>query len=140
MNFLKKIVETPVLRTRIQSDEVKIPEIALGYFLAPFLAMMANSIFGAYLTRYYADVLGWTQFASGAFAALLPIVSVIFVIIGNFMIGKGIDSTRTTAGKARPYMLGSFPILAAAILLMFSSPNNGSILQMVWIAISYNLY
>ena len=52
MDFLKKTVETPALKTRIRSSEVKIQEIALGYFLAPFCAMLANSIFGAYLTRY----------------------------------------------------------------------------------------
>ena len=140
MDFLKNIVEKPAFKTRIGSDEVRIPEMALGYFLAPFCAMMANSIFGAYLTRYYADVLGWTKFASGAFAALLPIVSVVFVVMGNLMIGKWIDNTRTTAGKARPYLFAAIPLLAVAILLMFSSPNNGSPLQMIWIAVSYNLY
>ena len=114
--------------------------MAIGYFLAPFCAMMANSIFGAYLTRYYADVLGWTKFASGAFAALLPIVSVVFVVMGNLMVGKWIDNTRTSAGKARPYLFAAMPLLAVAILLMFSSPNNGSPVQMIWIALSYNLY
>ena len=92
MDFLKKAVEQPVLKTRINNDEVKIQEIALGYFLAPFCAMLANSIFGAYLTRYYADVLGWTKFGAGAFAALLPIVSVVFVVLGNLMVGKWIDN------------------------------------------------
>lgn len=140
MDLLKKTVEQPVLRTRIKSDEVKIPEIALGYFLAPFCAMLANMVFGAYLTRYYADVLGWTKFGAGAFAALLPIVSVIFVVLGNLSVGKWIDNTRTTAGKARPYLFAAIPLLTLAIIMMFTSPNNGSILQMIWIAVSYNLY
>ena len=74
MDFLKKIVEQPAFHTKISSDEIRLPEIALGYFLAPFCAMLTNAIFGAYLTRYYADVLGWTKHAFGAFAALLPIV------------------------------------------------------------------
>ena len=140
MGFLKKIVEKPAFHTKISSDEVRFPEIALGYFLAPFCAMLANSIFGAYLTRYYADVLGWTKHISGAFAALLPIISVIFVVFGNLTIGKWIDNTRTKAGKARPYMIASIPLLIVAILLLFSSPNNGSALEMIWIALSYNLY
>ena len=140
MDLLKKTVEQPILKTRIKSDEVKIPEIALGYFLAPFCAMLANSIFGAYLTRYYADVLGWTRFGSGAFAALLPIVSVIFVVLGNLSVGKWIDNTRTTAGKARPFLFAAIPLLTLAIIMMFTSPNNGSIVQMIWIAVSYNLY
>ena len=83
-NFAKKLAEKPVFKTRIKSDQVKLPEIAIGYFLAPFCAMFANAIFGAYLNRYYVDVLGWTKF--GAFATLLPIVSVIFVVLGNLMI------------------------------------------------------
>ena len=140
MGFLKKIVEKPAFHTKISSDEVRFPEIALGYFLAPFCAMLANSIFGAYLTRYYADVLGWTKHAFGAFAALLPIVSVIFVVFGNLTIGRWIDNTKTKAGKARPYMLASIPLLIVAILLIFSSPNNGTVLEMIWIALSYNLY
>ena len=140
MGFLKKIVEKPAFHTKISSDEVRFPEIALGYFLAPFCAMLANSIFGAYLTRYYADVLGWTKHAFGAFAALLPIVSVIFVVFGNLTIGRWIDNTKTKAGKARPYMLASIPLLVAAILLIFSSPNNGTVMEMLWIALSYNLY
>ena len=70
-NFAKKLAEKPVFKTRIKSDQVKLPEIAIGYFLAPFCAMFANAIFGAYLNRYYVDVLGWTKF--GAFATLLPI-------------------------------------------------------------------
>ena len=140
MDFLKKTVEQPALETKIKSDEVKIQEIALGYFLAPFCAMLANSIFGAYLTRYYADVLGWTKFGAGAFAALLPIVSVIFVVLGNLSVGKWIDNTRTTAGKARPYLFAAIPLLTLAIITMFTSPNNGSLLQMIWIAVSYNMY
>ena len=63
MDFLKKIVEQPAFHTKISSDEIRLPEIALGYFLAPFCAMLTNAIFGAYLTRYYADVLGWTKHA-----------------------------------------------------------------------------
>ena len=123
MGFLKTTVEQPALQTKIKSDEVKIQEIVLGYFLAPFCAMLANSIFGAYLTRYYADVLGWTKFGAGAFAALLPIVSVVFVVLGNLIVGKWIDNTRTKAGKARPYLFASIPLMVVAIILMFTSPN-----------------
>ena len=134
-----KLFENPALKSRITSSNVKIQEMAIGYFLAPMCAMLANSIFGAYLSRYYSDVLGWTKF--GAFAALLPIVSVAFVVAGNLMIGRWIDNTSTPAGKARPYLLLSIPLLAAAILLMFMVPTEGSnIVQMIFIAITYNFY
>ena len=102
-------------------------------------AMFANAIFGAYLNRYYVDVLGWTKF--GAFATLLPIVSVIFVVLGNLMIGQWIDNTRSTQGKARPYMIIAAPMLIIAIILMFMTPAKGNnAVQMIWIAVSYNLY
>ncbi|MFR3945939.1 MAG: hypothetical protein ACLTZM_01540 [Ruminococcus sp.] len=35
-NFARKLAEKPVFKTRIKSDRVKLPEIAIGYFLAPF--------------------------------------------------------------------------------------------------------
>ena len=138
-NFARKLAEKPVFKTRIKSDQVKLSEIAIGYFLAPFCAMFANAIFGAYLNRYYVDVLGWTKF--GAFATLLPIVSVIFVVLGNLMIGQWIDNTRSTQGKARPYMIIAAPMLIIAIILMFMTPAKGNnAVQMIWIAVSYNLY
>ena len=134
-----KLFDNPALKTRITSSNVKIQEMALGYFLAPMCAMLANSIFGAYLSRYYSDVLGWTKF--GAFAALLPIVSVVLVVAGNLMIGRWIDNTATPAGKARPYLLLSIPLLAIAIILMFMTPSSGSnIVQMLFIAVTYNFY
>ena len=115
------IVEKPIFRTKIKSADVKIPEMIIGYFLAPFCAMLANSIFGAYLNRYYVDVLGWTKF--GAFATLLPVVSVIFVILGNLMIGRWIDNTRTSQGKARPYLLLAVPMVVVAVILLFMTPK-----------------
>lgn len=134
-----KIFENPALKTRIKSSSVKIQEMAFGYLLAPFCAMISNAIFGSYLNRYYVDVLGWTKF--GAFATLLPMLSSILVILGNIMVGQWIDNTRTPAGKARPYLLISIPLIAVAILLMFMTPRSGANgIQMIWIAVTYNLY
>ena len=136
---ITKIAEKSAFHTRITSSNVKIKEMFFGYLGAPFLAMISNAIFAAYLNRYYVDVLGWTKF--GVFSALLPMVSVIFVIAGNLVVGSLIDRTRTTAGKARPYLLLSIPLLAAAILLLFLTPVKGSgLAQVLWIAVSYNLY
>ena len=134
-----KFFENPALKTRIKSSSVKIQEMAFGYLLAPFCAMISNAIFGSYLNRYYVDVLGWTKF--GAFATLLPMLSSILVILGNIMVGQWIDNTRTPAGKARPYLLISIPLIAVAILLMFMTPRSGANgIQMIWIAVTYNLY
>lgn len=139
---MDQIFKAPFLRTKITSANVKRKEIAIGYFLGPFFALISNAVFGAYLNRYYSDVLGWTDTARfGVFSALLPMVSVIFVIIGNLFVGRLIDNTRTAQGKARPYLLLSAPLVTIAIALLFLTPQQTSpAVQMGWIAISYNLY
>ena len=138
----KDFFDTPLVRTKITSADVKIREMLIGYFLAPFCALISNAIFGSYLNRYYSDVIGWTDTAKfGGFSAILPIISVIFVVIGNLLIGRLIDNTRTSQGKARPYLLLSAPLVAAAVILLFMTPVNSSpTAQMIWIAVSYNLY
>lgn len=49
---------SPVLKTRITSANVKPPEMLLGYFVGPFMAFISNAIFASYLNRYYSDILG----------------------------------------------------------------------------------
>jgi len=136
---MEKLFNNPIMRSKASPSEVKIPEMALGYLLGPLCAMLANSIFGAYLNRYYVDVLGWTKF--GAFATLLPIVSVALVIAGNLYVGQLIDKTRTPAGKARPYLVLAAPFSVLAVILMLSTPTGAAdAIQMVWIAVTYNLF
>lgn len=137
-----KFFENPLVRTKITSANVKPKEMLLGYFIGPFCAFISNAIFGAYLNRYYSDVLGWTNTSKfGIFSTLLPMISVIFVILGNLLVGRLIDNTRTSQGKARPYMLISAPLVTIAIMLLFLTPQNGNpTVQMIWIALSYNLY
>ncbi|WEV42023.1 MFS transporter [Bifidobacterium sp. ESL0682] len=141
-NRFERFFEHESIRTRITSSTVKPPEMLLGYLVGPFCAIISNAIFASYLNRYYSDVLGWTNTAKfGGFSAALPIVSVIAVVIGNLVIGHFIDNTRTRQGKARPFMLLSTPFLVVAIVLLFLDPRNTSpLVQMTWIAISYNLY
>ena len=131
-----------VLKTKIVSANVKPGEMILGYFIGPFLALISNAIFGSYLNRYYSDVIGWTDTSVyGVFSAVLPMISVVFVILGNLLAGRLIDKTRTVQGKARPYMFISAPIITIAISLLFLTPMDKSIqIRMVWIAVSYNLY
>ena len=143
---MEKFFENPALKTRIRSNSVKLPEMFIGYLLAPLCAMMANSIFSAYLTRYYADVLGLTDSQFGVFSMMLPIVSAIVVVAGNLFVGQLIDRTRTPAGKARPYLLLSAPVMAVAIILLFMTPGGDNpaaenyLMKMIWIAVSFNLF
>lgn len=132
----------PLLRTRVTSANVQPKEMILGYFVGPFFALISNAMFGSYLNRFYSDVIGWTDTARfGVFSAIIPSLSVLFVIAGNLFIGRLIDNTRTSQGKARPYMLISAPLVTVAIALLFLVPEDGSpALQMIWIALSYNIY
>lgn len=138
----KSFFDNPMFRTKITSANVKTKEMLLGYFIGPFCALISNAIFGSYLNRYYADVIGWTDTGRfGSFSAVLPMVSVIFVILGNLLVGHLIDNTRTSQGKARPYLLLSAPLVTAAIALLFMTPQDADpLMQMFWIAVSYNLY
>ena len=143
---MDRFFENPALKTKITSSQVKLQEMLIGYFLAPLCAMLANSIFSAYLTRYYADVIGLTDKQFGVFSMMLPVVSTVFVIAGNLFVGQLIDNTRTPAGKARPYLLLSVPVMAIAIILLFMTPGGDNpestnyLMKMVWIAVSFNLF
>jgi GPH family glycoside/pentoside/hexuronide:cation symporter len=136
----KSLFDSPLLRSKIHSANVKLfPETALGYLVGPLFALLSNAIFGGYLNRYYTDIMGLTSWAK-TFATLLPLISVIAVIAGNLIVGRLMDKVRTPAGKARPLLLLSAPLIALAIVLLFLAPNDHSTLTLVWIAISYNLY
>lgn len=137
-----KFFDSPIARTKVTSAKVKSKELFIGYFVGPFLALLSNAIFGAYLNRYYSDVIGWTDTSRfGIFSTIIPLTSVIFVVLGNLLVGRLIDRTRTTQGKARPYLLISAPLLVIAIAFLFLTPTSLSpMVQMIWIGLSYNLY
>ena len=120
----------------LKKDSVSLPEMALGYFVGPFGVLIVNAVFTSFLNRFYTDVLG----LAGKFITALPLVSTIFVMLSNIILGIVIDRTRTKRGKARPYILASAPLMTLACILMFSVPTGNVKIELVWIAISYNLY
>lgn len=134
-----KFIENTVFKTKITSANVQAKEMYLGYFIGPFIALISNAIFGSYLNRYYTDVLGTTTWAP-VFAMIMPVVSVICIVIANLIIGQFMERTKTSQGKARPFLLLSAPMVVIAICLLFMSPNDGSLATLIWIAVSYNLY
>lgn len=144
----KSVFETPILSTKIKSAQAKIfPEGALGYFIGPTLALLSNSVLSSYFTKYMTDVLNMNVWAS-SFLTLLPIISVIFVVLGNILVGRLMDKSRTKAGKARPLLLLSVPLSLLALLVLFifspfSTDNINTASQtttLVCIAIGYNLW
>ncbi|MGX8698974.1 MAG: MFS transporter, partial [bacterium] len=132
--------------TLIKKNNVSIfPEGAIGYLVGPTLALLCNSILANYFNKYMSDVLHINDWASAFFTAL-PVVSVIFVVIGNILVGRLMDSSRSKNGKARPLLLLSVPVSLLALLFLFVfSPfnaNNDSwhVGALVCIAIGYNLW
>ena len=95
-----------------------IPEGAIGYLLGPTLALLANSVLSNYFNKYMSDVLHINSWA-GAFFTWLPVISIVFVVIGNILVGRLMDSNRSRAGKARPLLLVSVPISLVALLFLF---------------------
>lgn len=136
------IFEKPVLKTRIRSANVKLPEVVFGYLIGPFGAMLAGGIFSSFLNKYWTEVLFADQLTDtvNTFLTLLPMLSAILIVAGNLFAGQLIERTMTKAGKARPWILLSAVTVAVTSVLMFICPSDNATVKMVMMAISYNLY
>ena len=126
---------TPMTRSAIRSQEVRLPEMLLGYFIGPFGALLSSGIFTSFLNKYFTDVLALDE----AFLSVLQVASTVLIVVANLIVGQLIERTRCLAGKARPWVLLSALTLSVASVLMFIVPFEGTA-KMVWIAIAYNLY
>lgn len=135
MSNLSNLFKQPWAQSRIKTNEVKMPEMLLGYFIGPFGAMLSSGIFTSFLQAYLGDVLG----LNAGFLSVLQLVSTILIVAANLIVGQMIERTRSLAGKARPWILLSALTLSIASVLMFVVPFEGTA-RYVWIAIAYNLY
>lgn len=131
----KSIWSSPLFRTRIKNEDVKLPEKLLGYFIGPFGALLASGIFTSILQNYFTDVLKLDL----TFLTTLQLVSTVFIVAANLIVGQLIEHTRTMAGKARPWILLSALTLSVASVLMFIVPFEGTA-KMIWVAVAYNLF
>ncbi len=145
----KSFFDNPILRTKVKSANAKIfPEGLVGFFLGPTLALISNSVLSSYLNTYFTNVLNLNNWAS-TFFTILPVISVIFVVAGNILIGRLMDHVKTRAGKARPILLLAMPLCIIALLVLFvfmpfvdgsEETQNVQILALILIAIGYNLW
>lgn len=136
----RTIMDRNVFRSRVRSADVTRGEKWLGYLLGPAGALLLNAVLATYLNVYYTDVLKLTTVWGGAFLVVFPIISKIIDAITNVIMGYVIDRTRTSQGKARPWLLLSAPLLAVTGILLFTVPNGSETVQVVWVMISYNLF
>ena len=140
-SFFDKLPPTLIKKNNV----TLIPEGAIGYLVGPTLALLANSVLSNYFNKYMTDVLHINSWAS-AFFTWLPVISVIFVVIGNILVGRLMDNIKSRNGKARPLLLVSVPISLLALLFLFVfSPYNATSTSwhtgaLVCIAIGYNLW
>lgn len=138
--MIKKLFCSAKLQSRIKNEDVTNKEKWLGYLIGPAGALFLNAVLGAYLNVYYTDVLGLTGIWNGAFLVIFPIISKIIDAITNVAMGYVIDHTRTSQGKARPWLLISAPLLTITALLLFLVPQAGTTVQVIWVMLSYNLF
>ena len=130
----------PLFQSRVNSVNVSPKEKWLGYLLGPAGALLLNAVLATYLNVYYTDVLKLTHVWGGAFLVIFHIVSKIIDAITNVVMGYIIDRTHTPAGKARPWLLLSAPLLAVTGILLFTVPGGSETVQVVWVMVSYNLF
>ena len=133
-------LSSPLLNSRVKSDDVKASEKWLGYLLGPSGALLLNAVLATYLNVYYTDVLKLTTIWGGAFLTVFPIISKIIDAITNVIMGYIIDHTKTAQGKARPWLLLSAPLLLISGILLFVVPQGNQTVQIIWVMLSYNLF
>lgn len=131
---------SPLLNSRVNSDNVTKGEKWLGYLAGPAGALLFNAVLASYLNVYYTDVLKLTGIWGGAFLAVFPIISKVIDAVTNVVMGQIIDRTRTAQGKARPWLLLSAPMMAVTGVLLFTVPAASEAVQVIWVMLSYNLF
>lgn len=135
-----EMLSAKLFDSRIHSQNVTGKEKWLGYLLGPCGALLLNAVLATYLNVYYTDVLKLTTVWGGAFLVVFPLVSKIIDAITNVIMGYIIDRTKTKQGKARPWLLLSAPLVALTGILLFTVPNAGETVQVIWVMLSYNLF
>ncbi len=133
-------LSSPLLNSRVKSDDVMKSEKWLGYLLGPSGALLLNAVLATYLNVYYTDVLKLTSIWGGAFLTIFPIISKVIDAITNVIMGYIIDHTKTAQGKARPWILLSAPLLLISGILLFVVPQGNETVQVIWVMLSYNLF
>lgn len=126
---------TPLAASAVKTNEVKLPEMLIGYLIGPFGGLLSSGIFTSMLQNYFTDVLKLEL----SFLTTLQLISTLLIVAANLIVGQLIERTKALAGKARPWILLSTLTLSVASVLMFVVPFEGRA-RLVWIAIAYNLY
>jgi len=127
--------------SKIHSDSIKNSERWIGYFLGPALvATLYAAVGGSYLNSFYTDVLQLGGLWGGLFLTLMPVISKILDAVTNVIMGRIVDHTRSSQGKARPWILLSGPLMLVSAILLFVVPTGSVGVTAAWVVCSYNLF
>lgn len=138
---MSSIFDLKALRSRVKTENITPKEKWLGYLLGPSGALLINAILGgSFLNIYYTDVIGIGGLWKGMFLAVFPLVAKILDAVTNFAMGWIIERTKTSQGKARPYIFVAAFLLPISGILLYMIPNTNQTIQAIWIMITYNLY
>ncbi len=139
---MMKLFSSKAFDSRIKSANTTRSEKWLGYFLGPVGAATLNFTVVSYLNVFYTDVLDLTNAFPwvAAFLTLFPIISKVIDALTNLLMGQIIEKTHSRQGKARPWLLVSAPLMTVAMILLFLIPKEHSILQIVLVALTYNIF
>ena len=149
----KSAAANPLFSSKIKSANVKLfPEAFFGYLGGPFFALIPNGIINTFLTQYWTNVLGLDKWAK-TFTWLMPLLSTVLIVIGNLLVGKLMEGKPKKAGKARPILFLSVPLILLALVVLFIAPfpyvqnaagdwvvADNTIWTLVVVAIGYNLF
>lgn len=89
---------SPLTKSRITSDDVKMPEMLLGYFIGPFGALLSSGIFTSILQNYFTDVLKLDL----GFLTTLQLVSTVLIVASNLIVGQLIEHTKGSGRQGTP--------------------------------------
>lgn len=137
---MTKLLDKKIFDSRVKSESVTNKEKWIGYLLGPAGALLLNAVLATYLNIYYTDVLDLTHIWGGLFLTVFPIISKVIDAFTNVIMGYIIDRTKTSQGKARPWLLLSAPLVAITGVLLFTVPSSNETVQVIWIMVSYNLF
>lgn len=113
----------------------------VGYTFGDLGECMTFSIMGSFLTRYYINV----AFIDTALLAVLTLIWKTVDTISNPLIGMFMDKMyakkKYKAGKFRPWMLRTTPLLAITAIVVFTAPNYlEGMSKLVVVFVSYLTY
>lgn len=139
---INSILSKSTFNSKIQSQNTTAKEKWLGYLAGPAGALLVNALLAqGFLNVFYTDELGMSGVWGGMFLVIFPVLSKILDAVTNLIMGAVIDKTHTVQGKARPWLLLSVPLVVICGILLYLVPVHAStIVKVIWIIATYNLY